>query len=1138
VDCPACGHANPPGATFCGECAARIGETIDCPRCGERNPVGQRYCNVCAAELPPAGGGRIAPAGSGREPSSYVPRHLAARIRADAAALEGERKLITVLFCDVVGSMSIAERLGAESWLSVVDRLFALISQQVHRFEGKIDSFTGDGAMALFGAPIAHEDHARRAGYAALAIRDSVAELSSRLEGEHGIELRLRLGLNSGEVVVGAIGDDLSLDYAALGHTIGLGKRMESAADPGTIFLTEHTARLVSGYLDLHDLGKQEVKGASEPLRVFALRGVGPARGALDVSRLRGLTPFVGRERELEHLEEVVELALAGEGQTVGLVGEPGVGKSRVCAEFAARCRERGMAVIEASAHAHTSAVPFLAVLEMLRSFFGVVQGDSDDVARERVAERLRAIDVHLLEELPLLLDFLGISERPLEAMSPEARQRRLLALVRGLVHAQGADAPTLIVLEDLQWVDAASERFLASLVEALPGTRNFALVNFRPGYRAEWMGRTHYRQLPLAPLDEEAGAALISELLGSHRSLVELSGLIRERAAGNPFFCEQIVSSLAERGVLEGQPGVFRLAHPGIEIEVPATVQAVLAARIDRLADREKLVLQNAAVVGREFPRRLLGEVVALPEAELDSALRELTDAELVFEAELYPESQYAFRHPLMREVAYGLQLSPARVRTHAAIARALQELDPDRLDEHAALIAQHSEAAGEPLEAARWHARAAVWAGFSDPAAAQSHWQRVRELDPELPANDEADALRSTSRLMLIAIGWRLGAGVDESRRLFEEGRETAERIGDRATLALAHGGLGLTVGTCGGDIPDWVNLADRGVQIAEQVGDPNLIVSALVAAVYPRVLLGRPEEALAGADRMLELTAEDPQIGGGIIVANPRAMAASFRALPLMSLGRLGEARRALVDGAELCRRWDRESLGWTHGYHCLMAVYGAEPAGTDTVTHARHAVEIAEALGDAFSRVFSSAWLGVAHAMVGEVDQAQQCFERTLTLIAERGVGLDLEPLVRQWRAEAMARSGEPEQAVAEVELALRLTEERGVRAYSAGVRCSLAEMLIERRDPGDAERVAGLIEEAEAVAGEIGALLDLVALGRARAGLHELRGESDAGERVLAESLELARRIDAHGLIAELEAETGARSASFGSGVTR
>ena len=230
-------------------------------------------------------------------------------------------------------------------------------------------------------------------------------------------------------------------------------------------------------------------------------------------------------------------------------------------------------------------------------------------------------------------------------------------------------------------------------------------------------MGRTHYRQLPLAPLDEEAGAALISELLGSHRSLVELSGLIRERAAGNPFFCEQIVSSLAERGVLEGRPGVFRLAHPGIEIEVPATVQAVLSARIDRLADREKLVLQNAAVVGREFPRRLLGEVVAMPEAELDFALRELTDAELVFEAELYPESQYAFRHPLMREVAYGLQLSPARVRTHAAIARALQELDPDRLDEHAALIAQHSEAAGEPLEAARWHARAAVWAGFSDP-------------------------------------------------------------------------------------------------------------------------------------------------------------------------------------------------------------------------------------------------------------------------------------------------------------------------------------------------------------------------------------------------------------------------------------
>jgi adenylate cyclase len=1069
-----------------------------------------------------------------------MPGHLAARIRADAPALEGERKLVTVLFCDVVGSMSIAERLGAENWRSVMDRLLTLISEQVHRFEGSVDAFTGDGAVALFGAPIAHEDHARRAGYAALAIRDAVAELSRQLRAEHGIELRLRIGLNSGEVVVGTIGDDLSLNYTALGHTVGLGKRMESAAEPGSICLTEHTARLVSGFLDLRDLGHQEVKGAREPLRVFALRGVGPARGALDVSRLRGLTRFVGRERELAHLEEVVELALAGEGQAVGLVGEPGVGKSRVCAELAARCRARGIAVLEASAHAHTSAVPFLAALEMLRSFFGIAQGDADELARERVAERLREFDGHLDEELPLLLDFLGIPDpgRPVEAMSPDARQRRLLALVRGLVHAQGAKAPTLIVLEDLQWVDAASERFLASLVEALPGTRSFAVVNFRPGYRAEWMGRTHYRQLPLAPLDENAGATLISELVGPAASLRDLSTLIRERAAGNPFFCEQIVSALAERGELEGRPGAFELAHPGIEIDVPATVQAVLSARIDRLAEREKAVLQTAAVIGREFQRRLLAEVGALPEAELDVALHELTEAELVFEAELYPVSEYAFRHPLMREVAYGSLLSPARRHTHAAIAGALQELDPDDLDEQAALIALHSEAAGETLEAARWHARAAVWAGFNDPAAAQSHWQTVRELDPVLPESAEADALRSTSRLMLIAIGWRLGADVDEARRLFGEGTEIAERIGDQATLALLHGGLGLTLGTCGGDIPEWVRLADRGVQIAERVGDPNLIVSALVAAVYPRVLLGRPEEALEGANRILELTAQDPQLGAGMIVANPRAMAASFRALPLMSQGRLSEARRTLAEGAELCRRWDRESLGWTHGYHCLMAVYGAEPAGNDTVTHARQAVEIAEALGDAFSRAFSSGWLGVVHAMVGELDQARHCFERTLALIDEGGAGLDLEPLVRQWRAEALDASGEHEQAVAEIELALRLTEERGVRAYSAGVRCSLAEMLIERRDPGDAERVEGLIDEAEAVAREIGARLDLVAIARARAGLSELRGDLDGRKRALNESLELARSIDAGGVIAELEAETGPPRASSGTGVTR
>jgi class 3 adenylate cyclase/tetratricopeptide (TPR) repeat protein len=1130
VKCPACGHANPPGAGFCGQCARPLGETIECPSCGEENSAGQRYCNACATELSPAEGAGGTAAGSGLDPSSLIPGHLAARIRAAAPGLAGERKLVTVLFCDVVGSMGIAERLGAESWSSVMERLLTLISAAVHRFEGTIDKFTGDGAMALFGAPIAHEDHARRACYAALSISDSVVELTRQVREEHGIELSLRLGLNSGEVVVGAISDDLGLEYTALGHTVGLAQRMESAAEPGSTWLTEHTARLVSGYLDLRDLGEREVKGASERLRVFALRGVGPARGALDVSRMQGLTRLVGREHELQHLEEALELALSGEGQAVGVVGEPGVGKSRVCAELAARCRERGIAVFETGAHAHTSAVPFQGVLEMLRSFFGIAQRDADEPARERVAERLLSFDGQLAGELPLLLDFLGIPdpERPAETMSAEARQRRLLALVKGLVHAQSARAPALNVLEDMQWVDPASERFLASLIEALPGTRNLTVLNFRPDYRAKWMGRTHYRQLPLRPLGEEAGTALISELLGPDPSLRELSKLIGERAGGNPFFCEEIVSSLAERGEIEGRPGAFRLAHPEVEIEVPETVQAVLAARIDRLAEREKAVLQTAAVIGREFERPLLGEIAALPAADLDSALHELSEAELIFEVELYPESRYAFKHPLTREVAYGSQLSATRRRIHAGIAAALQELDPDRLDEHAALIAHHLESAGKALEAAGWHARAAVWAGFNDPAAARGHWQRVRELDPELPATAEADALRATSRLMLITVGWRLGADIDEARRLFEEGRETAERIDDRATLALLHGGLGFTLGTCGGDVPEWLRLADEGVRIAEEVGDPELIVSALIGAVYPRVLAGRHEEALDGADRILELTADDPQLGAGVIVTNPRAMATSFRALPLMSLGRVGEGRQALAEGAELCRRWDRESLGWTHGYHCLMAVYGAEPAGADTVTHARQAVEIADALGDAFSRAFSCGWLGVAQASIGELDQAERCFDRALALIAERRAGLELEPLVRQWRAEALAASGELQRAVAEVELALRLTDERGASAYSPGARHSLAKMLIERGGPGDAERARTVLDEAEEIAHEIGGRLDLIAIVRARAGLCELQGDPDGRRRALTEALELARRIDARGLIAELDAETGPR----------
>jgi class 3 adenylate cyclase/tetratricopeptide (TPR) repeat protein len=1104
---------------------------IACPSCGAANPAGQRFCDRCGSELEVAEETAAAESRSSRAPPPSLapipaPDHLARKAQAAAAELAGERKQVTVLFADVMGSMDLAERTDAERWRVIMDGFFRALAGAVHRFEGTVDKFTGDGIMALFGAPIAHEDHARRACYAALEMQRAVGEYATEVRRSDGISLTTRIGINSGEVVVGSIGDDLSLSYTAVGHTVGLAQRMETLAEPGKAYLTAHTERLAAGYLELRDLGDFEVKGASEPMRIYELAGVGSARGRLDVAQQRGFSRFVGRGAEMAELETALEQAIAGEGRALGIVGEAGVGKSRLCHEFAERCRAQGFDVYEAQCQAHGEAVPLMPVLQMMRGYFGIEPGDSEREAREKIAGRLLLIDPDFGDDLGLVFDFLAVPDpdRPAPPMNPEARQRRLLDFVRRIVQTSGRQQPAVNLVEDLHWIDPASEAFLQTLVEAVPGTDSVVVTNFRPEYRADWMGRSHYHQLPLAPLGPEALEELLVDLLGTDPSLDGLSDLIREQTGGNPFYVEEAVRELAESGALEGERGAYRLVHEIGELSVPPTVQAILAARIDRLEPAAKRTLQAAATIGKEFERRLLALSVEMEDDELDGALRGLVEAEFVHETALYPEPEYAFRHPLTQEVAYGSQLAAARAATHAAIARGLQEIDAERLDEHAALIAHHFEQAGEAMEAAQWHARAAGWAGFLDPVAALRHWQRIRELDPDLPEGPEADGTRAGARVMILAMGWRLGADVADARQVFEEGRALAERLGDKATLAMLHGTLGISEATCGGNVSEYVRLAEEAQRIGEEIGEPNLRAAAATAPMYAFWLAGRHDEALASLDRVLELTADDPQLGAGIVVANPRAWATSFRTSPLMMLGRLQEARQAAAEGAELCRRWDRESLGWTHTFHVGLAWMGSDPAGPETLAHARQAVEIAEQLGDAFSRINALHWLGDAYLLTGNPAEATRAHRQCLEAVAARGAGREQEPGIRARYAEALRQLGETGRALEEAELAMRLSDERGVRVFAAPVRVILAGILIARAGPGDLERATAVLDEAEEIARQTHQRPDLVKAWLARARLAAAQGDGASREAILAQALSLATDMDAKGLIAQIEAE--------------
>ncbi len=584
-----CGHENPEGAKFCSECGTPLGAV--CPACVAPVKATQKFCGECGVPLSQPE--RLGPAPLPAHPAP--PEPLARRILGERRELEGERKQVTVLFADVSGSMDLAEDVGTEDWAGIMDRFFALLTENVHRYDGTVDKFTGDGVMALFGAPVAYEDHARRAAAAALAVIEAVDGYATELRQNLGLAFHVRVGLNSGEVVVGRIGDDARMEYTALGHTVGLAQRMESLAEPGTAYLSDHTARLLTGAFRLRDLGPCAVKGASEPVRVHVLEGAAQRRRGL--ARWPGRAPLVGRTQETATLEAALAQALDGRGQVVGVVGEPGVGKSRLCEEFARSVAERGITLRRASGLSHAQAIPLLPVLELLRDIYGITEADTPRAARERIAGRLLLLDPELAADLPLMFDFLEVPDpdRPAPRLAGEVRIRHILEIVRRVSRRRSEGEPLVLLLEDLHWFDPQSAAFLGEMVRLYPGTRTLVVANFRPEFSADWMRQSYYRQLPVTPLPGDAVTEILDRLLGADPSLRTLVPHIVERTGGNPFFVEEVVRTLVEDDALIGEPGAYRLSRPVDDLRVPDTVQATLAARIDRLSEQDKAVLPTA---------------------------------------------------------------------------------------------------------------------------------------------------------------------------------------------------------------------------------------------------------------------------------------------------------------------------------------------------------------------------------------------------------------------------------------------------------------------------------------------------------------------------------------------------------------
>src|SRR5215471_13613157 len=526
--CPSCHHDNRSDRRFCTQCGTTL--AMRCPSCGSAIEAGEKFCGGCGVALTIGG--------QSTTPSPAHAPLLAEKIRQAKATVEGERKQISVLFVDVKGSMELAEHLDHEAWSQIMQRFFLIFCDSVERFEGFVDKFIGDGAMALFGAPIAHEDHAQRACYAALHLRDAIRTYASEVRAQHDMPFAVRIGLNSGEVVVGRIGDDLHMEFTAQGHVVGLAQRMEAVAESGHICLSEHTARLVEGYFQLQDLGHKMVKGVSELVRLFDLEAVGSFRTRFDRSRARGLSAFVGRDRDMAALDAALERARGSSGQVVGVVAEAGAGKSRLCAEFVERCRARGIPVLEGRGVAHGKAIPMLPMLEMWRAFYEIEDGDGSETTRAKIAGRLLPMDESFREVLPFVFDLFGVPDpaNPSPAIDPEQRQKRIHGVLKRILHDPAYGGLRVIVLEDLHWFDGASDAYLETTVDSVPATRDLLLVTFRPEYQARWMQRSYYQQLWLQPLDPGAIRALLRDQLGEDPTVAALPEIIDAHTKGNPF--------------------------------------------------------------------------------------------------------------------------------------------------------------------------------------------------------------------------------------------------------------------------------------------------------------------------------------------------------------------------------------------------------------------------------------------------------------------------------------------------------------------------------------------------------------------------------------------------------------------------
>jgi class 3 adenylate cyclase/tetratricopeptide (TPR) repeat protein len=1049
MQCPRCHAENREGRRFCGECGLSL--ALTCPSCRFVNEGGEKFCGGCGA---PVASFTAAPQGRFGPPETYTPKHLAERILTSKAALEGERKQVTVLFADLKGSMELLADRDPEEARELLDPVLEHMMEAVHRYEGTVNQVMGDGIMALFGAPLAHEDHAVRACYAALRMQESVKRYAEGVFRSYGVTVRIRVGLNSGEVVVRAIGSDLHMDYTAVGQTTHLAARMEQLADPGTTLLTSAVLQLAEGYVEVKTRGGVPVKGLSEPVEVYDLVGAGAARSRLHASVARGLSRFVGRDNELDQLRGALERAASGRGQVVAVVGEPGVGKSRLYWELTHSHRTQAWQILETGAASYGKATPYLAVIELLKVYFQIDGRDDSRKIREKITGKVLSLDRRLEPSLPALLALLDVppEEAEWEQLDPSQRRQLTLDGVKRLLLRESQVQPLIVLFEDLHWIDGETQALLDSLVESLPTTRLLLLVNYRPEYQHGWGGKTFYRQLRLDPLPAESADDLLAGLLGTDASLDPLRRALIERTEGNPLFLEESVRMLVETRMLIGARGAYRAAPDSQTVKVPATVQAILAARIDRLSAEDKRLLQAASAVGKDVPFAVLHAIAELSDDQCRQGLTRLQAAEFLYEARLFPDLEYTFKHALTHEVAYGSLLQDRRRTLHARIVEAIERLFPERLNEQVERLAHHA-LRGEEWEKAFAYLRRAG-AKAADRLAlreAEAYLEQAAAAVERLPRRRDLVEQSIDLRMELRAVLFPLSE-FERVRDHLSRAAMLAGEVGDRPRLGRIAALQAHYHCIIAGDMAQALECARRAMAIAETAAIPSLTGVTRFTLGQVQHARGDYLEAIETLETNIQfLAGELDQERGGL--ALPISLISRvWLVFALAEVGRFTEAvaiaEQATERAEAVAHPYSLYHAYWSHAVLCLGKGEHERAANLE--------IQIRRFAGTYPSlRHNVAGLLGYAHTLAGRSSEA---------LVLLEGVVFDPAPrnafTARRdtsYLAETYLGAGRLDDALRTTRSALELARASHQRGNEAHALRLLGNVLAARGEDGQAEK---------------------------------------------------------------------------------